>query len=186
MENAFEEFPKIARLNRPCLITEKIDGTNAQVYFPEDDGPMLCGSRNRWLTGTDDNFGFAAWCRQNEAGLRKLLGHGRHYGEWWGAGIQRRYDLKEKHFSLFNALRWRGVLLTQTEVPNIGVVPVLYEGLFTTDAVKSAIERLRVEGSMAKPGFMRPEGVVIYHNAAGVGFKVTLEKDEQPKGIANG
>lgn len=28
---AFAEFPKIARLSRECVITEKIDGTNAQV-----------------------------------------------------------------------------------------------------------------------------------------------------------
>jgi hypothetical protein len=27
----FEEFPKMARLTRECIITEKIDGTNAQI-----------------------------------------------------------------------------------------------------------------------------------------------------------
>ena len=31
---------------------------------------------------------------------------GRHFGEWWGSGIQRGYGLDEKTFSLFNAYRW--------------------------------------------------------------------------------
>jgi hypothetical protein len=29
---------------------------------------------------------------------------------------------------------------------------------------------------------MRPEGIVVYHKAGGYLFKVTIEKDEQPKG----
>jgi hypothetical protein len=29
---------------------------------------------------------------------------------------------------------------------------------------------------------MRPEGIVVFHVAAGVGFKKTCERDEQPKG----
>jgi len=59
MSNVFEAFPKIARLNRNCVITEKIDGTNAQIHIT-DEGEVLVGSRNRYLTGTgkDDNFGF--------------------------------------------------------------------------------------------------------------------------------
>ena len=35
-ELLFEEFPKIHRLKRGCVITEKIDGTNAQVNFDEE------------------------------------------------------------------------------------------------------------------------------------------------------
>ena len=31
----FEAFPKIGRMNRDCTITEKIDGTNAQLLFDE-------------------------------------------------------------------------------------------------------------------------------------------------------
>ncbi len=44
--------------------------------------------------------------------------------------------------------------------------------------VKSAINELRIRGSFAVPGFMKPEGIVIYHEAANVYFKATLEKDE--------
>ena len=47
----------------------------------------------------------------------------------------------------------------------------------------AALEALRVRGSEAAPGFMNPEGVVIYHIAGNIGFKKTIEKDEQPKGI---
>ena len=32
----FEAWPKIARLNRDCIITEKIDGTNAAVIVTDD------------------------------------------------------------------------------------------------------------------------------------------------------
>lgn len=31
----FQSFPKIGRLNRDCVITEKIDGSNGQIHiFP--------------------------------------------------------------------------------------------------------------------------------------------------------
>ena len=49
----FEAFQKIARLKRNCVITEKIDGTNAQIFIGED-GEFLTGSRNRWITPDDD------------------------------------------------------------------------------------------------------------------------------------
>ena len=50
----FEEFPKIARLSRECIITEKLDGTNAQVLITEDMDSgqrfLQVGSRSRWIT----------------------------------------------------------------------------------------------------------------------------------------
>ena len=62
------------------------------------------------------------------------------------------------------------------------VVPVLYAGLFSDQAVTEAMDLLRREGSKAAPGFMQPEGVVIYHAASRTMFKRTLVKDEKPKG----
>jgi hypothetical protein len=56
----FQEFPKIARLSREIIITEKIDGTNAQILITEE-GDFLIGSRTRWITPQDDNYGFAKW-----------------------------------------------------------------------------------------------------------------------------
>ena len=171
----FEEFPKIPRLKRDIIITEKIDGTNAQVFIAED-GTMRFGSRSRWITPEEDNYGFARWATEHADGLREL-GPGRHFGEWWGAGIQRRYGLTEKRFSLFNAGRW-----TAETVPSCcHIVPILYEGKFNTDAVESALSSLREAGSIAAPGFTNPEGVVVYVAAARSYFKVTLEKDDEPK-----
>lgn len=45
----FAAFPSIARLCRDMIVTEKIDGTNAQVHITED-GQVLAGSRSRWIT----------------------------------------------------------------------------------------------------------------------------------------
>lgn len=171
----FLEFPKMPRLSREIIVTEKIDGTNAQVYVSEE-GQVFAGSRSRWITPEEDNFGFAAWVRDNAETLRGL-GPGSHFGEWWGAGIQRRYGLTEKRFSLFNVDRWGEV-----RPACCGVVPVLYRGLFHSAGIERALDQLRESGSMAAPGFMDPEGVVIYHVAGRVGFKKTLHKDEVPKG----
>jgi hypothetical protein len=167
----FEAFSKIPRLKRGCVITEKIDGTNAQVCFA-DDGTMHVGSRNRWITPDNDNYGFARWCHENEAELRKL-GPGRHFGEWWGAGIQRRYGLTEKRFSLFNVGRWASVELPAC----VSLVPVLHNGEFTTNAVDSCLDLLRTQGSVAAPGFVDPEGIVVFHIASHSLYKVTLGSD---------
>ena len=173
----FEPFPKMARLARQIVVTEKLDGTNAQV-FVSDDGAVHAASRTRWITPADDNYGFARWVADNEAALRDL-GPGRHFGEWWGAGIQRRYGLDEKRFSLFNVARWGDARPSCCHV-----VPVLYTGSFETSAVEVCLDLLRSHGSVAAPGFMNPEGVIVFHTAANIGFKKTLQRDEMPKGLA--
>lgn len=131
----FTPFPKISRLFRPIIITEKIDGTNAAVVISEiapygygdeevvgpgivinTNGGKMDGwqpvyvyaqSRKRVISPEDDNFGFAAWVREHARELAVGLGPGIHFGEWWGSGIQRNYGLDEKRFSLFNVNRWR-------------------------------------------------------------------------------
>ena len=211
----FKPFPKMARLRRECMITEKIDGTNASIYI----GPytskdsncigiqytenvplgMLVGSRNRWITLADDNFGFARWAYDHTAELFNL-GEGHHFGEWWGSGIQRNYGFKngERFFSLFNAGRWveHDKPTYAIENPNpkapqkftehapacCKVVPILYEGIFDTAFVNSTLTVLGANGSVAAKGFINPEGIIVYHKAAGVGFKMTLDNDDQPKG----
>lgn len=173
----FEEFGKIPRLRRGCVVTEKIDGTNAQVHIT-DEGEILAGSRNRYVTTKDDNYGFARWVEANREALL-TLGPGRHFGEWWGSGVQRGYGLTkgEKRFSLFNVGRWKEGGLPEC----VGLVPVLYEGPFSSERIDEILERLRTGGSVAAPGFMKPEGVIVYHAAARSMFKVTIEKDEAPK-----
>ena len=175
--NEFQAFQKIARLNRECIATEKIDGTNGVIHFA-DDGLMLVGSRSRWITPDDDNFGFSRWAAANEEDLRKL-GPGTHYGEWWGAGIQRRYGLSEKRFSLFNVARWAD---DAARPACCHVVPVLGRGTDIRAVAEEGLSWLRTYGSVAAPGFGKPEGIVLFHTAASMLFKVTLEKDEAPKG----
>jgi hypothetical protein len=177
---AFVPFPKIARLNRECIITEKLDGTNASIQISDDGTIIRAGSRTRWITPTDDNYGFAKWVEANKDELLQL-GPGTHFGEWWGSGIQRTYGLKEKRFSLFNTHRWSDPTSRPTCVD---VVPVLYQGIFDTVKVNSIVRELNVLGSRAVPGFMKPEGIVVFHVPQAHLYKVTCEKDESPKGMA--
>lgn len=175
----FKGFPKIPRLFRNVIVTEKIDGTNAIIRIENDGVTIQAGSRNRWITPEDDNNGFAKWVEANKDELLKL-GPGNHFGEWFGAGIQRKYGLTEKRFALFQSSRWTD----DVRPACCGVVPVLAYGTDIGEAVRKGLDILRAEGSRAVPGFMNPEGVVAYHTASGQMFKATLDADHLPKGQA--
>lgn len=179
-EIQFEPWPKIARLNRDITVTEKIDGTNAAVLILED-GRVAAQSRKRLITPEDDNYGFARWVAENAGALADTLGPGRHFGEWWGAGIQRRYGLDHKRFSLFNTARYDGVELA---VDGLSVTPVLYQGPYDQSWINATLDGLAMYGSAAAPGFMDPEGIVVFHQAARQMFKVTIKGDEAPKSLA--
>lgn len=169
-EPEFVGFPKLYRLKRTCIITEKLDGTNACVIVGPE-GQVHAQSRSRLITPEADNYGFATWVRANEEELRKL-GRGHHYGEWYGAGIQRKYGLNHKRLALFNTSRPADTLPACCEQ-----VPILYAGDFSTNAVDDALTGLTMFGSRAVPGFMDPEGVVVYLPQARAGYKVTLGGD---------
>lgn len=174
----FKPFPKIGRLTRSIIITEKIDGTNAGIQIV--DGELYAQSRNRMITPDDDNYGFARWVHEHRDELRDL-GEGAHYGEWWGQGIQRRYGLTEKRFSLFNTGRWTN----NTPPPACcHVVPVLYGGMMDEAAINGTLTSLLTQGSVAAPGFMNPEGIVIYHTATKQFFKKTALGVDGAKGEA--
>jgi len=187
----FQDFQKIPRLFRDCLVTEKIDGSNASIVITED-GQIRAGCRTRYIypnkpkvegqkhAEVTDNYNFAAWVEENKTALLSL-GKGRHFGEWYGKGINRNYGLEEKRFALFNTS------VDRASLPScVGVVPVLYSGPFDTAVVRDCLQRLAVSGSVAVPGFMNAEGVVIFHKAAGKLFKATLDHDEVAKGQVNG
>jgi len=160
------------------VVTEKLDGTNAQVVVSDDGTQVQAGSRNRYLEVGKDNYGFAGWVEANKEEL-KMLGPGRHYGEWWGSKIQRKYGIGERRFSLFNTGRWN-----EENCPTCcHVVPVLYEGPFDTTVVNDIVTELKRNGSAAAPGFPNPEGVVVFLVASNKCMKVTCEKDESPKGL---
>ena len=178
MTHEFEHWPKIARAsNLQCRITEKIDGTNAQIYIPGGDAPnpigFLVGSRNRWITPESDNYGFARWAYEN-AGLLLRLGPGRHYGEWWGAGIQRGYGMTTKQFSLFDAFRWTPERLAERELDLVvQAVPILAScSIGELASTMNEVESRQLKyGSVASPSYMFPEGYVV--EVAGTRFKVT-------------
>lgn len=201
----FEAWPKMARLSREVVITEKIDGTNAQVLvlpyseaanIPGGSNPLwsggepgnhlaiFAGSRTRIVAPDNDNFGFAAWVRDNAEELVKL-GPGRHFGEWWGRGIQRQYGKKDRTFSLFDTTRWGDSAQAGTNASRpacCSVVPELYRGQFDTVVIDAFVDSLRKHGSLAAPGFENPEGVIVWHTAANLGFKKTLVGDHAHKG----
>lgn len=176
MQPDFQSFPKIHRLSRTVIVTEKLDGTNAQIHITPDN-LIYAGSRNRWLTLQNDNFGFANWVHTNRGELLKL-GPGTHYGEWWGAGIGRGYGLKNKRFTLFNTQQWSDGLPTQL----VTLVPTLYTGPFDTEAIDRVLYSLRDNGSVAAPGYMNPEGIVVFHTHSNTLFKKTLDKNDEHKG----
>jgi hypothetical protein len=203
----FTPWPKIARLNKPVVVTEKIDGTNAAIgvrEIPEGDVqefetvvaqggglPPLAvraQSRKRFITPADDNYGFAKWAYDNAEILAPFLGEGLHFGEWWGEGIQRGYDQLGKRFSLFNTKRWM-----ELDFPdyirdlNLRVVPTLmtWDGKDIGYAVEESLNKLRFEGSAAAPGYRNPEGVVAYFTAANTPFKFLLEHPDTPKSLVS-
>lgn len=202
----FQSFPKISRYFRDIVITEKLDGTNGQVYIkvltPGDDRKTLlarwsnpdttvggelglyAGSRNRILSVKSDNFGFARWVEEHAPELSDL-GVGRHFGEWWGNGINRGYGLQpgDKRFSLFNSTRWAD---PEERPLCCDVVPMLYSGPIVMPdgelAVRHVMRRITFAGSQAAPGFKNPEGIVVYHTHGNFLQKISCDPEEDAGG----
>ncbi len=90
----FERYQHINRLGTTstkgvldgkCYIFPKIDGTNASVWL-NNNGEIACGSRNREISVTKDNQGFASYIESNLGSNIKeyLHDHPNHrlYMEW--------------------------------------------------------------------------------------------------------
>jgi hypothetical protein len=60
---------------------------------------------------------------------------------------------------------------------------VLWRGEFDTKSIDEIMMLLALRGSAAAPGFMDPEGVMIYHTAAQTYFKKTIKNDASPKSL---
>lgn len=179
-------------LNKACVVDRGGFERNGLHNGLHNVALVYAQSRNRLIDPGMDNHGFANWVWRNAEVLVQTLGAGLHFGEWWGSGIQRGYGMPngEKRFSLFNVKRWSKESFNIDKQCNyipqeLDVVPVLHRGPFSTLAVRGCIESLKLTGSIAAPGFMRPEGVVVYHTAGNVLFKVTIENDESPKSAVN-
>ena len=165
----FISFPKIEHVVKLHMsVTQKIHGTNAQILIrkgrSEAEWAINAGNRTRWLTLDDDNYGFCRWVYDNKDTLIKVLGEGRHYGEWCGKGINNGEGLSRKMFILFD---WRR--FSKIETPPFGLmdgvktVPVLYSGAFRLSKIDEIMADLKENGSrLTPPGwFMKPEGIVI-------------------------
>jgi hypothetical protein len=200
----FQAWPKTPRLFRDMTVTEKIDGTNAAIHitpgvevsnaavfdaYPLKPGEVWDGeqvwhvtaqSRKRIVVPSDDNYGFAGWVHANAVDLISLLGPGLHFGEWWGRGIQRRYGMYGRAFSLFNTDRHADVKAVVGDVA-VEPVPVLYRGPFDTARVAAVLAGLREFGSVAAPGFADPEGVCVFHHATRQVYKATLDNNDAGK-----
>lgn len=180
----FKPWPKMTRVEnrRTPIFTEKIDGTNACVVIGPPTGVnadkvihsctvtglnVLAQSRTRFITPDDDNYGFAAWVRDNAEELLKL-GEGYHFGEWWGRGIQRTYGLEERRFSLFDTRRWHN---DNPPPPPCTVVPTL-----PVSTIAEARDWLVTNGSAAAPGWMKPEGAVMFDLDTKTPFKIIIDK----------
>ena len=161
----FRGWPKIPRWeNESYVITEKLDGTNGCIVVT-DHGDIFAQSRTCILDETKygDNFGFCKWVNGHKQDLLEL-GVGYHFGEWWGQGINRNYGLKERRFSLFN--------IWLPDLPEcLSKVPVI------ENTYEKAWDRLMEVGSIAAPGFMNPEGMVMAATQnRGVRYKVIMNK----------
>lgn len=176
-DTEFKSFSDIKKFNELHVsVTLKIHGTNAQilVYLDETGEPQVkAGSRTRWLTLDKDNFGFAAYVEANKTEIVEKLGHGRHYGEWYGPGINLSYGLTEKRFALFNTRRPRNNL-----PPRMEVVPVLYEGPYTQEIVEKVKADLLEKGHESFPGWAKHEGIVVFFPEVGVYRKSVFTPEE--------
>jgi len=172
----FKAFPKIERIGKMNMhITQKIHGSNAQIFIYKEEGQLklLCGSRNRWITPEDDNYGFAKMVYANKDEFISKLGVGQHFGEWAGPGINSGEGLKEKTFVLFDFWKFPP---ERALPPNTVVVPVLYQGEFDIEQIEQAASILQKEGSKLCPGFMAVEGVVVSIN--GTRYKKVFTPEE--------
>lgn len=220
----YVKWSNTARLFRDITITEKLDGTNACVIFervstmeiPVDGNLKNCinittvgdeqyavyaQSRNRLITPASDNAGFAKWVEKNHEQLFYVLGEGRHYGEWWGQGIGRKYDMDRKVFSVFNTAGWHkeevngfeertSRAIRAAHVRNVGVdincVPILGVHTFDESLIRGIAKDLHLFGSTATAEytgdkFPNPEGICIYHKGADTVFKYTLDNNDKHK-----
>jgi hypothetical protein len=193
----FTAWPKTSRLVRDVTITEKIDGTNAAILIEPSGGYVLprdavtyvgrgedirtlyAQSRSRFVVPGNDNHGFAQWVGLNAETLVSDLGPGIHFGEWWGQGIQRKYGMDRKVFSLFNTAKWADASF---ETLDLTTVPILYQGVFSAYAFDGAVHDLERNGSVAAPGFTKPEGVCMFHSQSRKVYKWTFDGDGHKNG----
>jgi len=90
-------------VHRPLKV--KLDGTNAGIILMPD-GTVAAQSRTKLLSVGDDNYGFAAWVEANKEafdGVKRPSYPITIFGEWCGAGIQKRTAISKLDRKVFVA-----------------------------------------------------------------------------------
>jgi len=191
MTPIFKKWPSIPRLQNEIFhFSEKIDGTNSCVIIKDyqeaiesgqywfkiktlDNYTIFAQSRNKLLTIDNDNFKFAQWVFDNAESLLNL-GVGYHYGEWWGKGINTRYSIPEKRFSLFNTSLWNN----QNKPECCDIVP--YLGTCDINTLQEKIQQtkdlLHITGSYVDTNCKNPEGFIIFCELQQQYYKWILDK----------
>ena len=105
------------------------------------------------------------------------------------------FDLEDHAVAIFRIGSHSHGTYIPPEDPNgvaLYCVPVLWAGPWIELTMNGSwwwpgkiINQLVKEGSRAVPGYMKPEGIVIFHKASQICFKVTCENDETFKGDKN-
>jgi len=97
------------------------------------------------------------------------------HGEWWGQGIQRKYGMSKKVFSLFNVNKWSDDSLRPK---CCDVVPILYQGPITPDIVEAYSRPMTISYAARKYeiDFRNAEGTMMYLCKAGIYLKAPNEK----------
>jgi len=171
----FQSFGSIEPYRKTYMrITQKLHGSNGQVYVYEEDGvrTLKVGSRNRWLAIGDDNYGFCGFVEANKESFLNM-GLGRHYGEWCGPGINLGEGLIEKRFFLFSDRR----RYVDCSLPaRTDFVPEIYSGPLDSSKIEASMELLKEHGSRLVEGFMKPEGIVV--DICGIRFKKVFNPEE--------
>lgn len=177
------------------LDDSQVDDPNLLNLYHDNNADRWYGvyaqSRNRLILPIDhpyggkgsDNYAFAQWVEGNSEALIRVLGPGLHYGEWWGAGIARNYGKTDRTFSLFNTSRFKHLADEEARAAiqppkELSVVPVLAVHTLDTQLVLDVMDELKHKGSAASPGYMNPEGVVVFLPSVGRCFKVTYDGDK--------
>ena len=205
----YPSFSSIERLeNIYCIISEKIDGTNGLIEIQNkannsNTGSMIVkfGSRNRYISFSDDNAGFANFFRHYEKKFKNMAKEIiassynedsqtdeiptenyplRIYGEWFGKGIQRGYGLKDKFFMPFST--FYAEKLIEYQVPNIVKPNIMYTGKFSQEIADTCMQTL-TNGSLIIPEFKRPEGIVIHFPKYNFRLKQTFEGSKWEQNI---
>jgi len=148
-----------------CYVFPKIDGTNASVWYENEQ--IKAGSRNRELSLEKDNAGFFEWVIQNKAIQEFLQEHSdlRLFGEWLVPHSLKTYrDDAWRRFYVFDVMRGDDYLHFEEYKPLLDIYGIDYiPALFVAKNAnyEQFVKTLESNVFLIKDGQGAGEGVVI-------------------------